>query len=77
MARVRAAMAKALVRWASRWIDASYAAWCRQDRGEVPRWWADLWNFPCRWVNRLAIPVASRLDSWATGEQMAEEGWWG
>lgn len=74
---MKARAAKLLVRWASRWLAASYGAWVRVDKGEMPAWWDKLWAWPCRCVNRVAIPIASRLDNQATGEQMAEEGWWG
>jgi hypothetical protein len=69
---MRERLARALVRWASRWIEAAYRAYC----DDMPRLEA-LWSRGGRHVQRIAFPLASRLDREAMGEQMAREGWWG
>jgi hypothetical protein len=74
---VRASLARGLVRWASRWWDASYAAYCRRDQGEVPSWWDKPWTYGAKHVSRLAIPLAVRLDRDAAVDTMANSGWWG
>jgi hypothetical protein len=64
-------VARWLVRWAARWIDASYAAYVRRDKGEVPGWWDKPWAWAAGRVSGFAIPLASRLDRSATGAEMA------
>lgn len=66
-----------LVRFQSRWLSASYTAWCQVDTGEMPQWWDKLWLFGARTVGRFAMPLALRLDTNATVRQMVEESWWG
>jgi hypothetical protein len=73
----RAGVARALIRWTSRWIDASYAAWCRVDLGEVPGWYEKPWVWGARRVSRFAVPLAHKFDAEAAGAQMVEECWWG
>jgi hypothetical protein len=74
---MKARLARWLVRWSARWWDASYAAWVRKDKGEVGARYDAYWAWGARNVQRLALPLASRLDSDATGAEMVEHGWWG
>ena len=74
---LRAHAARALVRWASRSIQASYCAYVRRDSGHAPEWWDKPWPALSRRINRVALPLASRLDGDAAGAQMIEEAWWG
>lgn len=73
----RAAVARALVRWVSRWYDGSYHAWVRKDRDGAPEWWEHGWGWMAKRAERVALPLARRLDREATGQQMVEECWWG
>jgi hypothetical protein len=69
---VKAYLARALVRWASNWIEAAYSASMRG----MPRWEA-WWAAGARRVQRFAFPIALRLDHEAAVDQMIEECWWG
>ena len=69
---MKAAGARALIQWWSRWIRAAYRANC----AGMPRLEAMLaWG--ARRVMRVAYPLALRLDRNAATTQMIEEGWWG
>lgn len=70
----RESAARALVRWVSRWMDASYAAYVRFD-GDTR--WSRAWAAGARRAQRVAFPLARKLDHVAMSEQMAEECWWG
>lgn len=74
---IRAHLAKALVRWVSRWWATSYNSWVRVDKGEFGPWWHAVWSYPCPYVEGIAIPLARRLDKEAMVDQMVDEGWWG
>lgn len=67
----RSRFARALVRWVSRWHDAAYAANCREAHSEA------FWAAGARRAQRLAFPIARRLDREAMADQMIEECWWG
>jgi hypothetical protein len=58
-------------------MDASYSAWCRVDRGEMPDWYGRRVAAGAQRVERIAIPLARRIDRDAMGRQMVEECWWG
>lgn len=75
--RIRAKLARELVKWASRWIQASYDAYVRVERDGFPEWYAKPWHSGSRLVNRYAIPLAIRLDRITASIQMIEESWWG
>lgn len=69
---MRARAARALVRWVSGWIDTAYQYNCLgMKRCESVAAWIG------RDIQRIAFPVARRLDRNAMGEQMVNEGWWG
>lgn len=68
----RARVARALIRWWSRWIQAAYQANC-DGMPRLERFFAR----GGRCVMRIAYPIARRLDPEATTTQMIEEGWWG
>lgn len=68
----RASLSRSLVRWVSRWIEAAYHANC----AGMPRMEA-MWAFGGRQVQRVAFPLARRLDREAMTDQMIEECWWG
>lgn len=70
--RMRTAIARAIVRWVSRWWDASYRA-----HEHDPALWVGFWDRGAHRAERIGLPVARRLDRETTGAQMAEEGWWG
>lgn len=68
----RSRFARALVRWVSRWISAAYDANCAgMKRMEA------FWGFGGRQAQRVAFPIARRLDREAMTDQMIEECWWG
>lgn len=74
-ARIRAA--RALVRYASRWMDASYAAHYRVHDLGWPSWYERPWHWASNRVCRVVLPLADRFDKRAAGQQMVEECWWG
>ncbi len=74
---MRAKLAKQLVRISARWWDASYSAWVRYKEGEVSEGYSNWWGNRAVSVDKTLIPLASRLDYEATGEEMCEHGWWG
>jgi len=69
-----------LIRWSSRGWDASYAAYVRCDKGEIP-WWGyhSVWSWIASRIEHIALPLARRLDpdNKYMGAEMAEHGWWG
>jgi hypothetical protein len=69
---MRARLARVLVRWVSRWIQAAYQANCRG----MPRW-ESAWSWGSRKVQGVAFPLARKLDREAMVDQMVEECWWG
>ena len=73
---MRAYLAKAIVRWNGRCLDASYKAYMRCTEEGWPVWYERAFSWQPRVAGKF-IPLASWLDSKATGEQMVEEGWWG
>lgn len=70
--RARETAARAIVRWASRWVDRSYAAYC----AGRPRTQA-VWSRGGLGAEWIAFPLARGIDREAMGDQMAQEGWWG
>ena len=70
-------VAQQWVRWASWWWDASYSAYMRRDSGKAPWWWDKPWAWMARKVNRVAIPLALKLDKEAAVTEMVNQGWWG
>jgi hypothetical protein len=77
MLSIKSKLSRALVRWASRSISASYEAYVRVDKGQMPNWWMKPWDWLARRVNQVAIPSARKLDKDAMVEEMAKQGWWG
>lgn len=69
---MRARSARAIVRWVSRWWQASLQA---HDRDPVL--WVGFWDRGAHYAERIGLPIARRLDREAMGRQMAEECWWG
>ncbi len=68
-----------LIRWADRGWTASYSAYVRCDKGELPRGWDSFWTFLANRIDHLALPICRRLDPnnrWM-GEEMVRHGWWG
>jgi hypothetical protein len=56
----------------SRWIEAAYLANCAG-----AKWREALWAAGGRRAEKVAFPLARRLDERAMVEQMVEECWWG
>lgn len=68
-----------LVRWADRGWTASYSAYVRCDKGELPWGWHRFWTRQARRIDRIALGLARKLDKsnrWL-GQEMIEAGWWG
>ena len=69
---MRARMARALVRWVSWWIDMAY----RMNIVRLPRA-EKVFGRGGQMTQKIAFPLARRLDKEAMGDQMVNEGWWG
>lgn len=65
-------LARALVRWVSRNIEAAYMA---NEAGANRR--ERYWAWQSRRVQSVAFPLARRVNHEAMTTQMIAEGWWG
>jgi hypothetical protein len=74
---MRARIARSLIEWVVGWIDTSYYAWVRQDKGEwSPKVEYVLWNISSS-VLAVALPLAKHFDKEAAVDVMVDSGWWG
>lgn len=76
---MKAWAARRLVICASNWCSAGYNAYCRADLNgwDTQGRYVRFWNKGASIVCNIVLPIASRLDNKATGQQMVEECWWG
>ena len=79
LASYRRWMVVRLIRWADRGWTASYSAYVRCDKGELPWRYHRFWTWLACRIDRIARRLAHKLDPhnrW-TGQEMAKCGWWG
>ena len=68
-----------LIRWVDRGWTASYSAYVRCDKGELPQGWERFWTLLARRIEKSGLGLARKLDPdnrWM-GQEMANAGWWG
>jgi hypothetical protein len=77
LARFKSELARKLIRWADRGWNASFAAHIRVMNKERPCYYGEFFDGLAKLIDRIAVPLATKLNKYSAGEEMVEYGWWG